>query len=259
MMNDNELLEKTNYNILCESYKMLEQKMKTLQNKYNDLLIWKKNHNCNNVNINFKNIDKHKEIILQLNKNIKIKYNPLYLELKYENEILRYNYNIQKNVDLFDFDNINNDKLEKNKKTNKDLPFLNCPIININKNEDLDNIDWKIHVSTEIHNIIKNNYGLYEKICKDKNVNRETLNEAIIYIIKKRDMKDTRQNRHYIRKTLLRSFYIYNTYKDKLKYISFNFSKMVKISNKNWNVFLEYLNNVINNIKTIKYELPLEV
>lgn len=252
-MND-ELLEKTNYNILCDSYKMLEKKMETLQNKYNNLLVWKNNHNCNNVNIKINKNNKCKEIILQLDENIKIKNNHTYLELINENNIKKIYLIEKKKVDFFDFDNINNDRLKKKIEKDKNLPFLNCPIININSNDDLDNIEWKRHVSTEIHNIIKNNYGLYEKICKDKNVNKETLNEAVIYIIKKRDMKDTRQNKHYIRKTLLRSFYIYNTYKDKLIYISFSFTKMVKISDKNWNVFLEYLNNILNNIKPTNYK-----
>lgn len=258
-INDNGLLlEETNYNILSESYKKLEQKMKTLQIKYNNLLVWKKNHNCNNINL--KKTDKYREIILLLYKNIK--YTPLYLELKKENESLQLNYNNiqkndvlekQKNDNSLNFYNIN----EKVKNMDKEIPFPNFPIININKDEDLHNIDWKIHVSTEIYNIIKNNYNLYEKIYQDKNVNQKTLNEAIIYIINKRDIKNTRQNRHNIRNTLLRSFYLYNTYKDNLKYISFSFSKMTKISNKNWIVFLEYLNDKLNNIKKVKNKIVI--
>lgn len=241
---DETLIEKIKYNILSESYKKLERKMERLQNKYNYLLVWKENHDCNNIDVN----------LLKTDENIMLKDTPNYLKLKKEKEILQLNYNnIPKKDNSLIFNNIN-DKVKHKQKTNinEEIPFSKCPIIKINKDEDLHNIDWKIHVSTEIYNIIKNNYNLYKKIYKDKNVNQKTLKEAIIYIINKRDMENTKQNRYIIRNTLLRSFYLYDTYKDDLKYISFSFGKMTRISNKNWNIFLEYLNNKLNNIENVK-------
>ncbi len=116
---DKLLLEKINYNILSESYKELEKKLEELQIKYDDLLLWKENHNCNNnVNIDFKETNEYKDIILQLDKNIKIEDNSLYLELKKSNEILQSDYdNMQQQLIYLQNKDINLKSDEANKDT----------------------------------------------------------------------------------------------------------------------------------------------
>lgn len=137
-----------------------------------------------------------------------------------------------------------------NNMIDENLPFKGCPIISINNINDF-NIGWKEHISTEIYKTIKDNKILKDKIDLDENINKETMDEAIEYIIINKNMKNNKQNRFNIRSTIKRSFYLYNKYKEDLKYLNFSFSKMIKISEKNWSEFLNYINIKLKQVHQI--------
>lgn len=155
-------------------------------------------------------------------------------------------------------DNSNNIKdnkvIKKDKIIYEDLSFDGCPIISINNINDL-NIGWKEHISTEIYKIIKENNILYEKINLDGNIDKNTLDQAIDFIIIKREFKDTKQNRSYIRYSIKRSFYLYKEYNKELKYINFSFNKMIRLSEENWNYFLIYIKDKINQVRSEQTKL----
>lgn len=137
-----------------------------------------------------------------------------------------------------------NEKNEDTENIINELPFENCPIICMNNVSDY-KISWKRHISTEIYKIIKDNKFLWEKINKDENIDKKTLNEAIDYIILKRGMKNADSNRNYIRKMINRSLYMYNEYDTKLKYIYFSLNDVIKLNEGKWQKWKKYLENKI--------------
>jgi hypothetical protein len=144
-------------------------------------------------------------------------------------------------------DTTSEDKSSRLNKSNEDLPFKGCPVIIINNLDDF-KIEWKEHVSGEIFRIIEDNKILKDKINKDETIDKETLNEVIEYIIIKKHYKNSRQNKSFIKKSILRSCELYKLYNNKLKYINFNFNNMVKISKDNWKLFLNYINIKIKDV-----------
>lgn len=142
--------------------------------------------------------------------------------------------------------NINDNKIIKKQKIKKeiiiyeDFSFDGCPLISINNKDDME-IDWKQHVSTEIYRIIKDNKDLYEKIKKDKNIDKKTLKSAIDYILEKRDMKDIGSNRKHIRYSILRSYTLFKLYSNDLKYINFSLNKIIRLNKQEWEMFLKHI------------------
>lgn len=223
--------------------------MPIIQKSENNVEQYKEIEISNIINVllnkyNFKNIgDLINFIENNLNDNYLIKENK---ELKKENKLLK---NIIGNILNKQTNNIFKTNVNYDiKNKNIELPFPKCPVVSINNKDDL-NIDWKKHVSTEILNIVENNYILYEKINKDEELDKKSLEEVVTYIIKKRDIKFNKSNKKYIRDSIIRSSKLYKDYKSDLKYINFSFYEMTRLNNNEWLLFLEYIRKKINEAK----------
>jgi hypothetical protein len=145
-------------------------------------------------------------------------------------------------------------KIKKEIIIDSELPFPKCPIVTINTKDDMETVDWKKHVSTEIFRIIEDNSNLHNMIDKDNTIDKNTLDDAVVFIIKKRKIEDIKQNRKYIRDSIKRSTILYNKYKEELKNISFSFRSIVKLSEKNWDKFLIYFDTIIKKVRQSSYQ-----
>lgn len=186
-----------------------------------------KEHKCNNI------IDKkqEKEKILDYNK-MKEEQEYIYdlFNVKNFDEFKKV---INENSDLFSKltnkdKNCQNDENIEYKKESLKTEFVddkNFDIfpITINDIEDY-KIDWKEHVCNDLFRNIEYNKILYDKIDFN-NLNKVALNENIDYILVKKDMKKLKSNKSFIKTLLKRSAYLYDTYGNDLKYLSFSYSK----------------------------------
>lgn len=142
-----------------------------------------------------------------------------------------------------------NKKENLNNNISNEIIFEDCPII-VNNIEEY-NIDWKKHVCNETFRIIESNKVLYDKIKKEKNIDINSLNKYLEYIIIKRDMKYIKSNKHYIKNVIKRSVYLYNKHNEELKYLTFSFNKMVRLNEEKWQNFLDCLKRKSNDIRKL--------
>ncbi len=86
-LHDELLKERTNYVILENKYNIIEKENKELNIKVDDLLLWKKYHNCNGMDMeDTKKIIKDEMYKNYINKEINVKETPEYIDLKNINE-----------------------------------------------------------------------------------------------------------------------------------------------------------------------------
>lgn len=125
---------------------------------------------------------------------------------------------INKNTDLFSKltnKNLQNDENIEYKKESLKTEFVDDKKyddfpITINDIEDY-KIDWKEHVCNDLFRNIEYNKILYDKVDLN-NLNKKALNENIEYILDKKDMKNIKSNKSFIKTLLKRSAYLYDTY-----------------------------------------------
>lgn len=203
-------------------------------------------YRLNNI---IKNIEEEKSILY--NSNQKLIEEIKYLKIKC-NDILisEKELNSKNNIDICNFE-IENIKLEyeikspKKKNTNECKNVNNnihdkCPVyIYINPNTKL-----KRHIANETNLKIIYNKELKE-IMEFDNIN---IDEAVDYIIKNRNIKDTSSSRQNYKNKIERCRYLDQNYGNKLNVVFFSISKVSRLSKKEWELWLIYFNKKIKDL-----------
>jgi hypothetical protein len=135
-----------------------------------------------------------------------------------------------------------NDKKKVAKVVNKDI----LPKISVFQNPDN---NWKERIAKKTFNSINNYHKLSSEINQDPNVNKETFTQIYDYIKKNNCYRSTYWR---IKEKIERSFKIYNIYKEKLMYIDFSLSQVSRLNKTKFNLWLQELNKVIDNISENK-------
>lgn len=189
-----------------------------------------------------KNIDERNNLLLKENKNLKDKYNNI-LKLNNKN-------NCNDNVEFNDIElkkEINLSKgdfyISRNYEENNKIYIQNkCPIYIFNtKNND-------IKTKQKYKNIKKKINKEYNKILEFENID---INEIIDNIIKNIKVKNVSSAKNYYRKKIERFIYLNDKYNNMLDFIYFNVRDMVRLSNNDWKIWVNYLNQKTKQINTL--------
>lgn len=174
-------------------------------------------------------------IIFAKNDEKNMYFNNKYLLIKIKLEDIKNNCNNKHDDGIFIEKIINKTKrqiLENN---------YNCSIFLLKKN--------KTNNENIIEKQIINDIIYYSEIYNDIKRGIFTFENKIKIILDEKKLKDARTNRRKYKNMIIRSWYLYNKYENKLNNIYFNLGNMSVIYDINWNKWLDILDKfIINNI-----------